>query len=53
MIDEMPAWFWVPSSALLWATWIALKIADARERLARLDAEARRLAHQPIEGEQR
>lgn len=33
--DELPAWLWIPAAVVLWGTWIAIKVGEARERLRR------------------
>ena len=34
--DELPLWLWLPSAIVLWGTWIAIKVAEARARVDRI-----------------
>ena len=27
-MDTMPAWFWIPAAALLWVSYLVLKVRD-------------------------
>ncbi|MFS0715235.1 hypothetical protein ABC195_15270 [Microbacterium sp. 2P01SA-2] len=37
--DEIPLWFAIPAGLVLWGTWIAICVAEARERLRRMSQQ--------------
>lgn len=37
--DEIPTWLAIPSIALTWGIWIAIRIAEKRQRLRRIRQE--------------